>query len=670
MEILIMKRHALALSILLSLLATAFAPARATAAKETWTSVRSKNFFLIGNASEKEIRQVAKRMEQFRYVFTRLLPNVNFTSPVPTTVVVFKSDSSYKPYKPVVDGKVSEVAGYFQKGRDVNYITLTTEKRSENPYSTIFHEYVHLLVNNTMGEATIPPWFNEGLAEYYSTFDIEDDQKVYLGNLISSHLQLLRSRQLIPLKTLFAVDNYALHRTRGEAKSFFYAESWALMHYLILGNNEKRLPQMGRFLQLALSNTPVEKAFQEAFQTDFATMEKELKNYINSGQYRGKVATFENKLEFETEMQSAPITEADALAYLGDLLLHTNRPEDADARLKQALVLEPNHQLALASLGMVRVRQKKLEEARELLKKATEAGTQNYLAYYYYALALSGQGGEGAEYVSSYPEETAQLMQSALKKAIELKPDFPESYNLLAFVHLVKGSQLDEAIALMKKALTLSPGNESYSFVLAQLFMHKRDFEAAKTLLTQIAQTGTEPQLRATAKSMLESIASVQAAQAGRDLDYSAGEGKAEEGKGNPTLRRRETTSADAITEPQNPQPAKPFDASAALRESLRSVQSGERRVQGTLIRIDCDARGIVFTVRVNGTLIKLHAAKFEDMDISTYTADVDGEIGCGPRKQENPVVITFRPSTASRGTDGQALALEFVPKDFVLEPK
>src|SRR3712207_5969768 len=102
--------------------------AQAAAAKDTWTSVRSQNFLLVGNASEKEIRQVATRLEQFRHVFTRLFPKVNFNTPVPTTVVVFKSDSAYKPFKPVVDGKVSEVAGYFQSGEDVNYITLTPER--------------------------------------------------------------------------------------------------------------------------------------------------------------------------------------------------------------------------------------------------------------------------------------------------------------------------------------------------------------------------------------------------------------------------------------------------------------------------------------------------------------------------------------------------------------
>src|SRR3712207_7967057 len=93
--------------------------AHAASAKNTWTSVRSQNFFLVGNASEKEIRGVAARLEEFREVFAQLFPGARHKSPVPTTVVVFKNDSSYKPFKPVVGGKVSEVAGYFQAGEDV-----------------------------------------------------------------------------------------------------------------------------------------------------------------------------------------------------------------------------------------------------------------------------------------------------------------------------------------------------------------------------------------------------------------------------------------------------------------------------------------------------------------------------------------------------------------------
>src|SRR5437899_263815 len=144
---------------------------RVAAARDQWLQVRSKNFNLIGNASEKNIRRVATRLEQFRETFRQVLGGANVSSPIPTNVVVFQNESSYTPFKPKrADGKIDTfVAGYFQPGEDVNYITLSAEGENANSFGLIFHEYVHFIVNTTFGKTEVPPWFNEGLAEYYQS---------------------------------------------------------------------------------------------------------------------------------------------------------------------------------------------------------------------------------------------------------------------------------------------------------------------------------------------------------------------------------------------------------------------------------------------------------------------------------------------------------------------
>ncbi len=176
-----------------------------------------RSFFLVGNAGEKDIRKVGLKLEQFREVFTRLFPKIRFNTPVPTTVVVFKSDSSYAPFKPGPN-----ISGYFQPGPDVNYITLTTEERGQqDSFSIIFHEYTHLLVENTFKD--IPLWFNEGLAEYYSTFNITDDQKIAIGTAIGNHVFLLRESKMLPLRTLFEVDHKSSHYNEKNKQGIFYA---------------------------------------------------------------------------------------------------------------------------------------------------------------------------------------------------------------------------------------------------------------------------------------------------------------------------------------------------------------------------------------------------------------------------------------------------------------
>jgi tetratricopeptide (TPR) repeat protein len=643
--------------------------AHAASAKDTWTSVRSQNFFLVGNASEKEIRQVATRLEQFREVFTHLFPAANFKTPVPTTVIVFKSDSSYKPFKPVVDGKIDNVAGYFQGGEEVNYITLTTERGAENPFSVIYHEYTHQLVNNTLRRGAVPPWFNEGLAEYYSTFEITEDRKVALGNLIERHLLLLREQKLIPLKQLLEFDDYSLDRNKQEAKWLFYAESWALVHYLILGNEGRRLPQLGKFIDLLSTSTPTEKAFIEAFQTDIPSMEKELKDYIQQHRFRGQVATFEHKLEFDSTMQSAPLTDAEAEAYLGDLLAHIHREADAAARLEHALQLDPKLSLAHASLGILLARQKRFAEAKQHLSAAVASDPQSYLAHYYYAYVLSREGMDENGLASGYTAEAAREMREHLLKAIELKPDFPESYHTLAFVDLVSGENFDEGVRMLNRARSLAPGNEHYAFVLSQLYLRQEKYDDALKTIEPLTRDNADPQLRANAQMLMSNIRSFQQQMAQFKAMREAAE---KDGGETPRLLRRDGA---AVADKAGEQPGKSEEElvadalSSSINEALRKPLAGEARTRAVLTRIECSAKGLVFVFKVGERTLRLSAKGFEDLHIMAFTREAGSELSCGPRKNESPAVITYRAAPDARAkTDGALVALEFVPANFQLK--
>jgi tetratricopeptide (TPR) repeat protein len=639
-----------ALVIALVFLALASVSQSTANARDNWTSVRTTNFLLVGNASEKEIRQVANRLEQFRKVFTMILPKLNFTSPVPTTVVVFKSDSSYKPFK-----DNPNVAGYFQAGEDVNYITLTTERYSEdNPFAVIFHEYTHLLVNNTMGE-NVPAWFNEGLAEYYSTFDVTDNnRKIVLGDLVRNHVLHLRQNKLIPLRTLFAVDHNSPYYNEGDKMNIFYAESWLLVHFLLQGNNKKRVPQMAEFLSLLRSNVPVDDAFQKSFQISYDAFEKEFKAYVDGNKYTGTTVTFEKSLDFDTEMKSAPLSEAEAQTYLGDLLLHTHHIDEAEARLQLALKLTPDLPMAQASLGMVRVWQGNTAEARQFLQKAAAANSNNYLVHYYYAMALGGMKMSGFQMLNGFTSETAEAMRAELKRAIELKPDFPESYTLLALVNILREEEIDESIDLLKQALTYSRANPRVIFMLAQLYERKQDFAGARQLLQPIVQNSPDQSMRQQARALLDNINRTEETFARIE-----------------TLRKEATARGETVLITRTGSDAKPLgppDSNAMLADSLRKTKQGETRIQGVLTAIECSNKGITFQVRAGERQLKLHTDNFEKMTITAFTADVSGEIRCGPRKPENPIVVTFVAANGNKKLDGEVVSLEFVPKDFVLK--
>src|SRR6185503_13128102 len=117
-----MKFYRLSTS-LLAAFALALLVASSAAAKDKWINLRTKNFNVISNASEDDTRKVALKMEQFCAITSKLF-NIKSTSPVPLTVVVFKNDSSFKPFKPLYNGKPANVSGYFQRNEDENMMAL------------------------------------------------------------------------------------------------------------------------------------------------------------------------------------------------------------------------------------------------------------------------------------------------------------------------------------------------------------------------------------------------------------------------------------------------------------------------------------------------------------------------------------------------------------------
>jgi hypothetical protein len=103
----------------------------------------------------------------------------------------------------------------------------------------------------------------------------------------------------------------------------------------------------------------------------------------------------------------------------------------------------------------------------------------------------------------------------------------------------------------------------------------------------------------------------------------------------------------------------------------LRPPGTGETQLQATLLRLECDAKGVItFVVQTANGLLRLRAASFDDVEITTYDTSVKGEITCGERKPTNPVIVNYVANTDKRlKADGTIKSIEFVPADFKLKP-
>ena len=608
-----------------------------------WVSVRTRNFLVEGGADEAELRRVAARLEEYRAAFSRLLPGEYFDAGVPTAVVVFPDDAAYVPFKPRINGQVARgVAGYFQPGTDINYITLTRDGDLARDPSTLLHEYTHLLVNNHFPVA--PLWFKEGLAEFYSTARLSaDGRRLTLGEAPERRPRDLRRRELLPLATLLAIDQTSPTYADPEQRSLFYAQSWALVHYLSEARGG-RGGALARFTDLLAEGSKVEDALRQSFNLSVAELEAGLALYVRSARYKAGVEEFGRPVDFDAQTSARTLSEAEVSARLGDLLLHTDREEDADAYLSRAVRIDPKLAQARVSLGALRLKQNRAAEAREHLRVAVESDPRNHLARYLLADALNREGAHNLESITPKEfEERTEVIRAELRRAIELSPRFVESYRLLASVEMERGDRYEEAVTLLAGAQLLAPRRVDLALMRAQALMLGGRFDDAQRMAETYTTGGMDERLRAQAAALVKRI------QTRREQA---------------ALATREANELPPGTDA----PSQPCDMPARGGPQYKRLRFEGAQVCGRLAEIECAEPGVVFRVETaSGATLRLRAEDMRRVRFITYTAEVKtGPVSCGPRERADHVLVTYRsPRDNMQPFDGEAVAVEFIPADW-----
>ena len=240
-------------------------------AAEGWVEVRSPSFTVVSDGSEKDARKVVLQFEQVRALLQEVWPGARVDTVRPVTILAVRDEGGLRALLPAFWEKKGTFhpAGIFVSAPDRNWVALRMDvarfreddEAWDNPYLIVFHEYVHLVLR--LNFDSLPVWLNEGLAEFWGNTIIEGD-RVYEGRHVPYHLQTLRQRTPLSLAALFAVTQGSPAYSEENRATIFYAESWALVHYLVLGSDERR-GQINRFAALLQAGRPASEAGQEAF---------------------------------------------------------------------------------------------------------------------------------------------------------------------------------------------------------------------------------------------------------------------------------------------------------------------------------------------------------------------------------------------------------------------
>ena len=111
------------------------------------------------------------------------------------------------------------------------------------------------------------------------------------------------------------------------------------------------------------------------------------------------------------------------LGNLAAIEMQEGKLDDAEKHIRAALAQDPNDAFNLATLGYLKFRQEKFDEALDVLSRAAKLDPQNPEIQNYLGVTLSHKG-------------LRPQAEAALRKAIELNPDYAAAHNNLAAIYI------------------------------------------------------------------------------------------------------------------------------------------------------------------------------------------------------------------------------------------
>jgi tetratricopeptide (TPR) repeat protein len=450
-------------------------PLQSFAGDAQWVEIHSPNFSVITDAGNKRGRDVALHFEQMRAVFGKLMTQAHVNLPVPLQIVAFRNSKEMRQLAPVFNGKPTEMAGLFQGGEDRCFIML--DMSVENPWTVVFHEYAHQLMNGNLSART-DPWFEEGFAEYFSSIEV-DSKEARVGKIPEQTYQILQQMGTMRVADLFRVRQYSkTYNESGDHRNVFYAESGLLVHYIY--DNQLILKLSSYFDAKINQKKTVEEATEQAFGMTTDQLDKALRNYLSSGRFKYyPIATPSGIVAQFTE---TPVSAEDAQALLADIDAHSpDHHERALEEFEAVLRVDPDNAAALRGAGYAYLQRQDYEHASEEFRKAAARDSKDPRVHYYNALLMNREGGflNGAK---------SEEMKKELEAAIALDPKLADAYSLLAYAQAFSGEP-EKGLATMQKAVELSPRNESYQINLANIYMTDRKVDDAIALLRSLANS-------------------------------------------------------------------------------------------------------------------------------------------------------------------------------------
>ncbi len=459
------------------------AATRSAESKEQWLIGEFENFQIYSNARKTYTKRIVQELRDVREALVDVFPEYVDRSQQNLRVYVCRNQITVSRFSEIYNGRPKTINGLFSRDYEGPFIVVNAGGDFDSTRQVVYHEYVHFLTHNR--KRRIPPWLNEGIAETFSTIEFKKD-RVRVGEVDPKNLALLERERLIPLDRFFKISRSSPeYNSNQHGRTIFYAQSWALVHYLIYGKSDIPTETRNELLEAAVKKPWItEQEFTRIMGFDFKQMERRLRRYVSGG--RNSIQIYDRRnFDTKVEIEFRKASEAEISLIYGALLLAARDPNDAHSYLINAYKKIENSPEAAAFRGYLNIKRRQWDFAAKYLEEAVDRGSTSPSPYFYYTLSRiqSSYPGQKIRRYSFNQGETKKLVGSLLK-ARELGESREELYQRLGEVWLGSTIKPDEEdLATLIEGHRLYPEDAQIGFYLAFLYFENRDYEEAARLI-------------------------------------------------------------------------------------------------------------------------------------------------------------------------------------------
>jgi hypothetical protein len=466
-------------------------------AESDWIRISSKNFDVITDLREADGRQIVEDLEAYRFFTVKLMGLKEIEDLKPLKILAIGSQ-----YKLRQAGLPKNWAGVFT----VNlmgyhaiasvYDYISDGKTGSFARQVLLHEYNHFMVRFTEDTHHYPMWVDEGMADYFGTFNFSDGKvtigrepedggrsySLFIGSAIILNSEKIMNTKKLPMRSDDDLDRLDVGR--------FYSQAFFIVHYL--NSSAKLRTEFGNYMRDIDNGYKEADAMMRSFGKNHQQFDNDVKEYLSSNFSYRSFSLKEAKITLPTPTIS--IKKLDKPAFytqMTEILLQFKFSENGknepwrDALIKKNLELNPHNADAQLYALIYKGNPDNLDASVKLSElNPNHAPSLGFAGYNFLTQAKT-------ELMSGLPGWQAHLQKAQIyfRKAIALDPQFANAYYGLGetYTLLPDDESIQEGVVSYDTASLYDRNPQTFAKLAELDFRLKKPLDAIVPLRNHIA---------------------------------------------------------------------------------------------------------------------------------------------------------------------------------------